>query len=56
MIVNPEVLIHIRKNRIMMLNKTISSENSYLSIEEIRKETLEAKKIYLERKFCLLLM
>ena len=51
MIVNPEVLIHIRKNRIMMLNKTITSENSYLSIEEIRKETLEAKKIYIERKW-----
>lgn len=54
MMVNPNILMQIRKNRMMMLNKNFSSENDYLSIEEIKKETLEARKIYLREKWPIL--
>ena len=35
----------------MMLNKNMTSENSYLSIDEVKKETLAAKRLYLSQKW-----
>lgn len=44
--INPENLIQIRKNRMSMFNQNITEENKYVSSEEVKKELLEARKLY----------
>ena len=49
--VSPEVLIQIRKNRIKLFNQNITEENKYVSMDEVKKEILEAKKMYLNKNW-----
>ena len=44
--VNPEILMQIRKNRISMFEKNVVDQNKYTDLDEVKKEVLEAKKIY----------
>lgn len=46
LIINPENLIHIRKSRMSLFSQNITEENKYVALEEVKRELLEARKLY----------
>lgn len=47
--INPETLVQIRKNRLLTLNE--NAETSYVDIDEVKKEVVEARKIFAKYKW-----